>query len=128
MRASEGSLLQHRAVHALGAFVAMGSWAVFANRAHPMPEPIVAGATQGALSALITLVLKRGIEAVAARLPSFAALVIPPVLCFVASVLLLWLVHTLAGTPEIASTIAVPVAVSTSYGAVYAMLLWRRNP
>ena len=26
----------------LFAFVAMGSWAVFANRAHPMPAPLLA--------------------------------------------------------------------------------------
>ena len=44
------------------AFIAMGSWATFANLAHPMPRPLIAGVVQGTLSALITLFLKRMIE------------------------------------------------------------------
>ena len=57
-RPAENSL-----VHMGIAFLAMGGWAAFANRAHPMPEPLVAGLVQGALSAAITLVLKRMVEA-----------------------------------------------------------------
>jgi hypothetical protein len=35
--------------------------------------------------------------------------------------------HALAGTPEIAATIAVPFTVSTSYAIIYNWGLWRRR-
>lgn len=38
--------------HMALAFVAMGGWAALANRAHPMPDPLIAGLVQGALSAM----------------------------------------------------------------------------
>ena len=115
------------AVHLLFAFVAMGSWAVFANRAHPMPEPLVAGAVQGALSAVITLFLKSGIDYLSERIDGSAAYWTPPVIVLIASISLLTAFHWLSGTPEIASTIAVPLAVSTSYAALYNVTLARRR-
>jgi len=36
-------LMRSSVVHVAFAFVAMGSWAAFANRAHPMPAPLHAG-------------------------------------------------------------------------------------
>ena len=67
----------------------MGSWAVFANRAHPMPAPLLAGLIQGTLSALITLLLKRGIEYLASRFTGLAALLAPPVIAGLVSASLL---------------------------------------
>jgi ABC-type cobalamin transport system permease subunit len=114
------------AVHMAGAFLAMGGWAIFANRSHPMPDPLIAGILQGALSALITLFLKRMIEALSMRLSGSYALVLPPLGAAVVSFVLLVTLHSLAGTPEIAATIAMPLIVSTSYALLYSYSLWRR--
>jgi len=113
------------AVHIAFAFVAMGGWAVFANRAHAMPAPFLAGLVQGGLSASITLFLKRLIEALAARFSGIAALLAPPTIACAVSASLLTLIHTLAGTPEILATIIVPLTVATSYAALYNYSLWR---
>ena len=118
-------LMRSSIVHVGFAFLAMGSWAVFANRTHAMPAPLLAGLIQGTLSALITLLLKRGIEYLARRFTGLAALLAPPVIAGVVSASLLTVIHTIGGTPEIARTIAVPLTVATSYAALYNLSLWR---
>jgi mannose/fructose/N-acetylgalactosamine-specific phosphotransferase system component IIC len=118
-------LMRSSVVHVGFAFLAMGSWAVFANRAHPLPAPLLAGLIQGLLSAGITLILKRGIEALARRFSGLAALLAPPLIAGLVSASLLTAIHTLGGTPEIARTIAVPLTVATSYAALYNLSLWR---
>jgi len=117
-------LMRSSVLHIAFAFVAMGSWAAFANRAHPMPAPLQAGLIQGALSAGITLVLKRGIEALARRFAGLTALLAPPVIAGLVSASLLTVIHTISGTPEIGRTIAVPLTVATSYAALYNFSLW----
>ncbi|ACM27561.1 hypothetical protein MOV66_10140 [Agrobacterium sp. SHOUNA12C] len=107
------------AVHVLFAFVAMGGWAVFANRMHPMPRPVIAGLVQGILSACLTLFLKSVIEALSRRFRGLAALWAPPLIACLGSTGILVTIHTLSGTPEILKTIAVPLLVSTSYAAIY---------
>lgn len=109
------------------AFFAMGGWAVFANRNHPLPEALLAGLVQGTISALITLVLKKFLEWSNARLQGAAALVVPPLVTATSILALLVAAHALAGTPEIAATIAVPFTVSTTYAIVYNWGLWRRR-
>lgn len=118
-------LMRSSIVHVGFAFLAMGSWAAFANRAHPMPAPLYAGLLQGAISATITLVLKRAIEYLASRFSGLAALLAPPGIAGLVSATLLTFLHTLGGTPEIAKTIAVPLTVATSYAALYNYSLWR---
>ncbi|BCB21483.1 hypothetical protein [Bosea sp. ANAM02] len=118
-------LMRSSIVHVGFAFLAMGSWAVFANRAHPMPAPLQAGLLQGAISATITLVLKRCIEYLASRFSGLTALLAPPAIAGLVSATLLTLLHTIGGTPEIAKTIAVPLTVATSYAALYNYSLWR---
>ena len=118
-------LMRSSIVHVGFAFLAMGGWAAFANRAHPMPAPLHAGLLQGAISATITLVLKRAIEYLASRFSGLAALLAPPVIAGLVSATLLTILHTLGGTPEIAKTIAVPLTVATSYAALYNYSLWR---
>lgn len=118
-------LMRSSIVHVGFAFLAMGSWAAFANRAHPMPAPLQAGLLQGAISATITLVLKRCIEYLASRFSGLTALLAPPVIASLVSATLLTILHTLGGTPEIAKTIAVPLTVATSYAALYNYSLWR---
>lgn len=117
--------LDSSALHMAVAFAAMGAWAVFANRAHPWPEALLAGVVQGAMSALITLFLKRMIEALSRRLPGLSGLILPPVLAVAGSIALLNVIHRLAGTPEIAATIAVPVSVTALYSSAYCFALWR---
>jgi hypothetical protein len=125
MSAPFARLMRSSIVHVGFAFLAMGSWAAFANRAHPMPAPLQAGLLQGAISATITLVLKRAIEYLASRFSGLAALLAPPVIAGLVSASLLTILHMVSGTPEIAKTIAVPLTVATSYAALYNYSLWR---
>lgn len=118
-----GRFARSGGVHFLAAFCAMGGWALFANRMHPMPAPLLAGLVQGVLSGAITLVLKRFVEAAAARFAGLAALVTPPALAGLLSAAILTAIHAASGTPEILSTIALPLAVSTGYAALYALSL-----
>ncbi len=103
----------------------MGGWGVFANRGHPLGEMLTAGLVQGAISAAITLVLKRFLETLSARLDGPLAYVLPPTLSCAAILALLWSVHTLAGTPEVWATLAVPFAVSSTYAWIYTAVVMR---
>ncbi|MEM9766133.1 MAG: hypothetical protein AAF968_27260 [Pseudomonadota bacterium] len=118
-------LAQSSAAHMAGAFLAMGAWAMAANWAHPWPASPIAGLVQGSLSAAITLGMKRGLEALSARLSGLTALVLPPLAAGVASLTLLSIIHAATGTPEILRTIAVPSSVATLYAAGYSLTLWR---
>ena len=120
-----GRLAQNSLVHIAIAFLAMGGWAVFANRAHAMPQPLVAGAVQGALSGAITFVLKRMIEFLAASFSGIAALALPPLIAVLLSLVTLTAIHAFAGTPEILATIALPLSVTALYSTIYAAALWR---
>lgn len=114
-------------VHVAFAFLAMGGWAIFANRAHAMPRPIMAGLVQGAMSALLTLCLKTTIDALSRRFSGVGSLWAPPAIACAGSTALLVAVHAISGTPEILRTIAVPVAVSATYSAIYSYSIFRRR-
>lgn len=107
-------------------FLAMGAWAVFANRDHALAQALLAGLVQGTISGLLTLGLKKFLEWLNLRLSGWTALVAPPLITAATILAILVSAHTLAGTPEIAVTIAVPFAVSSSYACVYNWGLWRR--
>ncbi len=121
---SLASLARASAVHVGFAFVAMGGWALYANRAHGAAA-ILPALAQGTLSAAITFVLKRTLEALSRRLAGPAAYLVPPLVTASVILALLAGVHMLIGTPEIAATIAVPWSVSTLYAIVYAATLAR---
>ena len=106
-------------VHVAFAFFAMGGWALFANRLHPMPKPLVAGVVQGTLSALLTLYLKTAIDALSKRFSDARRLVLPPLMACLGSSAILVAIHAASGTPEILKTIALPLTVSTTYAAIY---------
>lgn len=105
----------------------MGSWAVFANRAHGLEHALPPGLIQGTISGAITYGLKRFLEALARRLHGPMAYVAPPAISMVTILVLLYCVHTLAGTPEVWATIAVPLAVSTTYAWIYTAVLVRNR-
>jgi multisubunit Na+/H+ antiporter MnhB subunit len=109
------------------AFLAMGGWALFANREHAPGQALLSGLVQGTISALLTLGLKKFLEWFNARLSGPAALAAPPLITAATILAILATAHTLAGTPEIAATIAVPFTVSTSYAIIYNWGLWRRR-
>lgn len=121
------ALTDRTITHVAVGFLAMGGWAIFANRAHPMPAPLVAGLVQGCLTAAITLGLKRMLEALNARLPGVLSLLVPPIAACAASLVLLSMIHTIAGTPEVLRTLAVPTTVATLYAAAYTWRLWSRR-
>lgn len=124
------------AFHVAFGFVLMGGWAMFANRNHPLPDMLLAGLVQGLISGTLTLFLKKGLERMSKMFFSarqsdegqgrgIAALFVPPLITATAIFAILFTAHTLAGTPEIALTIAVPFAVSTTYAILYNLKLWR---
>lgn len=121
---SLAALARASAVHVGVAFVAMGGWTLFANRAHGAAATLPA-LVQGTISGLITLGLKRVLEAFSARLGGPLAYILPPLLTASAILALLVGVHTLIGTPEILATIAVPWSVSTGYAILYTAALRR---
>lgn len=123
--------------HVAFGFVAMGGWALFANRHHELPQALLSALVQGAISGTLTLVLKKGLEQMNAMFRdarardenignNLAALIAPPLITATLIFIILLSAHTLAGTPEIAATIAVPFTVSTSYAILYNYGLWRR--
>ncbi|MCV9998488.1 hypothetical protein OE766_09530 [Pararhizobium sp. YC-54] len=114
-------------VHVLIAFLAMGGWAVFANRGHAMPQRFYSGLLQGVLSACLTLFLKSVVDALSKRFSGLARLWAPPLLACLGSASLLTALHALIGTPEIARTIAVPLLVSTSYASIYNYSISKRK-
>ena len=56
-----------------------------------------------------------------------AGLVGPPLVCGAMSFLLLFTIHSLAGTPEVLATLAVPTTVATLYACAYTYRLWSRG-
>jgi len=108
-------------------FAAMGAWAMFANRAHSFEAMLLAGLVQGAVSGLLTLGLKKFLEWLNARLPAAAALIVPPAVTASTIFAILVGAHTLAGTPALWATIAVPLTVSTSYAILYNLRLSRER-
>ena len=112
-------------VHVAFAAVAMGGWALFANRGHGLDAAWAPALAQGAMSGLITLGLKRALEAMAARFTGAAAMIAPPLITAAAILILLTCVHRLIGTPEVARTIAVPWSVSSLYAILYTLALVR---
>jgi hypothetical protein len=116
-------LARATSVHIAVAFVAMGGWTLFANRAHG--AAIAPALIQGAISGAITAVLKRVLEAMSRRLAGAAAYVAPPLTTASVILAVLVTVHVLIGTPEVLATISVPWSVSTLYAVVYAAVLAR---
>jgi hypothetical protein len=115
------------AAHMAFAFVALGGWAMFANRAHALPEMLRAGLVQGAISCVLTFPLKKFLEWFNPKLSGAAAMVVPPVITASSIAGILVGAHTLAGTPEVVATIAVPFTVSTSYAIFYNLRLCRER-
>ena len=105
--------------HVAFAFLAMAGWAFWINRGHGPNHALTAALVQGTLSAGLTFGIKRGLEALFRRLSGPVALLLPPMLSCVCVLALLVTAHTLAGTPEIWATIAVPFTVSSTYAFVY---------
>jgi hypothetical protein len=133
-RSFRETLAQNTYVHVAFGFLAMGAWAVFANRDHPLPQALLSGFVQGLISGLLTLVLKKFLEWLSAYMdrrrpracgPYWLQLFLPPLITATAILIILTTAHTLAGTPEILATIAVPFTVSTSYAILYNLRLWR---
>ncbi|MFX0542245.1 hypothetical protein ACEWPM_010995 [Roseovarius sp. S4756] len=114
-------------VHVAIGFAAMGGWAVWANAAHGAGPALLAGLVQGAISGALTLGLKQSVDWMRPRMRGPLAYVAPPLIAVICSALILITAHGLAGTPEIWTTIAVPLAVSFSYIFAYNILRQRAS-
>lgn len=128
MAAPLQGLARSTPVHVAFAFVAMGGWALFANRAHGVEAAWPPALAQGTMSGLITLVLKRALEAMSGRFPGLLAYAAPPAITATVILAVLVAIHHLIGTPEILRTIAVPWSVSTLYAVVYSASLVKGRP
>ncbi|MDP2260602.1 MAG: hypothetical protein Q8J89_12900 [Caulobacter sp.] len=122
-------LLKSSLVHIAFGFLAMGSWALFANREHGLAGAWLPALAQGTISGALTGVLKKTLEVLDGRLKGAPALIVPPAITAGSILTLLLLVHTAIGTPEVIATIAVPWSVSTLYAIVYnaGLVRARRN-
>lgn len=122
-------LLKSSPVHVAFGFLAMGGWALFANRDHGLAGTWLPALVQGTLSGALTGVLKKTLEALDGRLRGAMAWAVPPAITAGSILALLSLVHTAIGTPEVIATIAVPWSVSTLYAIVYnaGLVRARRN-
>jgi hypothetical protein len=118
-------LMRSSLVHMAFGFLAMGGWALFANRSHGLEQAWPAALVQGALSALLTGVIKRALEAMDGRIGGPAAWVVPPLVTATGVLTTLVIAHSLVGTPELLATIAVPWSLSTLYAFLYNAALVR---
>lgn len=114
-------------VHMTVGFLAMGGWAIYANSAHPMPKPLLAGLIQGALSGAITYALKRTLDGLRVAMARGLGWWLPPLVALSCSLCLLIGAHWVAGTPEILHTISVPYSVASLYAITYNFLMWRKD-
>ncbi len=109
-------------MHVACGFAAMGAWAVWANAAHGIGPALIAGLVQGTVSGALTLGLKQSVDWLRPRMRGPLAYIAPLLIAGGCSALLLMTAHGIAGTPEIWTTIAVPLAVSFSYILIYNVL------
>lgn len=122
------NIVRSNLAHMAGGFTLMGTWAAIVHAQYPFSTQVKAGLTQGLLTAMITLVLKRMVEVVEARFSGPMGLIAPPLLACVISVSLLHTIHSFVGTPEVWTTLALPSTVATLYAALYTLRLRRSSP
>ena len=127
MSSAVAGLARSGAVQGAIAFLGMGAWAAFANRGHGLDAMALAGVVQGAISCVITVILKRSLEAMFARLHGPVAIAAPPLTTMAVVLAVLVTLHRLAGTPEVWTTIAAPYAVSSTYAWIYTLTLLRQG-
>lgn len=101
---------------ALAAFVVYGGWAAVANHGHGARLAFRALVTQGSSSALTTLLIGGLVELLRRRIPGGAAAVLAASVTAAFHVV----VHLLAGTPEVARTVAPSMVVGYVFAAAYA--------
>jgi hypothetical protein len=106
-------------VHIAFGFLLMGGWALFANRSHGLAAAGLPALVQGIISGALTGALKKTLESLDGRLAGFLAYAVPPAATAGSILVLLTVVHSLIGTPELVATIAFPWTVSTLYAIVY---------
>lgn len=116
---AERSFFRLSAVHIAFGFLAMGGWALFANRAHGLGEAWLPALAQGTVSGALTALIKKAVEAMDGRIGGAFAYVVPPFATASTIMVILVTVHSLIGTPELVATIAVPWTVSTLYAVIY---------
>ncbi len=109
-------LLGNRIGHIAFAFLGMGGWAFWANRMHEMPAPLIAGVVQGMISASLTIVMQMLIIALFRWRQN-------PWLCILGASLMslttLLAMHTVARTPELLVTIALPWCIGVTYAVLF---------
>jgi hypothetical protein len=112
------------------AFGIYGSWALWANVGHGWDVGLRAGLVQGCSSGLVTFSMSTCVELVHGALWRRGFGAGAAVLAALAAVAMSALLHiglnTVAGTPEVARTVAFPIAAGVAYSAAYAYAQHRR--
>jgi hypothetical protein len=109
-----------------GAFVLFGTWALIANRAHPVAAMARAGLTQGALSFTSTAFAVLLLEYLYSRSRTPAQKLVVPALGTPAIVFSTMIgVHALAGTPNIGLTLLPSLISGTIFFLTYTLNLRR---
>lgn len=109
---------------AAAAFVLWGGWALYVNSNDSFSAGVQAGVTQGAASFVITLLMVRCVQYWAQRFEHpLKQLLLPAVLTVSATGSGLVLIHWLAKTPNIATTIAPALTVAFAFCVATSMKL-----
>lgn len=105
---------------AVGAFIAYGGWAVYANYRHGLATSLVSALTQGIISFLVTAFMTLILEAIFYRFAAGALrIVVTAVGAQAAVALVTFTIHYVVGTPEIIVTMTPSFIVSSIYCVVY---------
>lgn len=99
------------------AFVVYGAWAALANLGHGSHVALRAGLAQGASSATTTLLIGALVEGLRRRVSASAAALLAASVTGTFHVV----VHLVAGTPELARTVAPSIAVGYLFALAYAV-------
>lgn len=103
-----------------GAFALYGSWAAFANRAHGPDVALRALLVQGCSSAFVTGTVAGVIEWAHARLPrTFTSALLALAFGVLFAATFHVTLHLAVGTPELLSTVMVPIVASVVYAGGY---------
>ena len=105
---------------AVGAFIAYGGWAAYANHRYGLTTALVSALAQGTISFLVTAFMTLILEAIFYRFAAGALrFVVTAIGAQVVVALVTFTVHYVVGTPEIIVTMTPSFIVSSIYSVVY---------
>lgn len=106
----------NRYISAAIAFVVWGGWAFYVNSGSSMYGGLIAALTQGCASFIITLLMVHSVNSLRTLFDdSLTKLLVPPMMTVACTASGLFLVHKLASTANIITTIAPALSVAFAF-------------